>query len=94
MIAGVLIGYYVSGVQLVFATVEFSSVQFSSIPSPSPITVVLLVMMYPVLYKLHCELHPGAIIHTLHVVSTRHLTGLKLAHWSCVQDRFDMGNVA
>ncbi|KAG2189344.1 hypothetical protein INT44_004486 [Umbelopsis vinacea] len=48
MVIGVLIGYYVPGVQPAFATVEFSSVSV-------PIAVGLLVMMYPVLCKLQYE---------------------------------------
>ncbi|CAO3684209.1 unnamed protein product [Umbelopsis vinacea] len=51
MIVGVLIGYYVPGVQPAFATVEFSSVSV-------PIAIGLLVMMYPVLCKLQYEQLP------------------------------------
>ncbi|CAO3666235.1 unnamed protein product [Umbelopsis vinacea] len=51
MVIGVLIGYYVPGVQPAFATVEFSSVSV-------PIAVGLLVMMYPVLCKLQYEQLP------------------------------------
>ncbi|CAM0141203.1 unnamed protein product [Umbelopsis sp. WA50703] len=48
MIVGVLIGYYVPGVQPAFATVQFSSVSV-------PIALGLLIMMYPVLCKLQYE---------------------------------------
>ena len=41
MIMGVLIGYYVPGVQESFQTVQFASVSV-------PIAIGLLVMMYPV----------------------------------------------
>lgn len=51
MVIGVLIGYYVPGVQPAFATVEFSSVSV-------PIAIGLLVMMYPVLCKLQYEQLP------------------------------------
>ncbi|CAO3666726.1 unnamed protein product [Umbelopsis ramanniana] len=51
MVVGVLIGYYVPGVQPAFATVEFSSVSV-------PIAIGLLVMMYPVLCKLEYEQLP------------------------------------
>jgi ACR3 family arsenite transporter len=51
MVVGVLIGYYVPGVQPAFATVEFSSVSV-------PIAIGLLVMMYPVLCKLQYEQLP------------------------------------
>ncbi|KAG2177753.1 hypothetical protein INT43_003000 [Umbelopsis isabellina] len=48
MVIGVLIGYYVPGVQPAFATVQFSSVSV-------PIALGLLIMMYPVLCKLQYE---------------------------------------
>ena len=41
MIMGVLIGYYVPGVQQSFETVQFASVSV-------PIAIGLLIMMYPV----------------------------------------------
>jgi ACR3 family arsenite transporter len=48
---GILIGYYVPGMQPAFATVEFSSVS-------APIAVDLLVKMYPVLCNLQYEQLP------------------------------------
>lgn len=51
MIVGVVIGYYVPGVQRSFATVQFASVSV-------PIAVGLLIMMYPVLCKVQYERLP------------------------------------
>ncbi|KAI9313195.1 arsenical-resistance protein [Dichotomocladium elegans] len=51
MIVGVVIGYYVPGVQAAFQTVQFNSVSV-------PIAVGLLVMMYPVLCKVQYERLP------------------------------------
>ncbi|KAI7862872.1 arsenical-resistance protein [Spinellus fusiger] len=51
MLAGVLIGYYVPNVQYAFSTVQFGSVSL-------PIAIGLLVMMYPVLLKVHYETLP------------------------------------
>ncbi|KAG2182019.1 hypothetical protein INT43_006945 [Umbelopsis isabellina] len=51
MVIGVLIGYYVPGVEPAFATVQFSSVSV-------PIAIGLLVMIYPVLCKLQYEQLP------------------------------------
>ncbi|ORY98213.1 sodium bile acid symporter family-domain-containing protein [Syncephalastrum racemosum] len=51
MIVGVVIGYYVPGVQQSFATVQFASVSV-------PIAIGLLIMMYPVLCKVQYERLP------------------------------------
>lgn len=54
MIVGVLIGYYVPGVQEAFSTVQFGSVSV-------PIAIGLLVMMYPVLCKVEYERIPAIL---------------------------------
>ncbi|KAI8071700.1 arsenical-resistance protein [Gongronella butleri] len=54
MIIGVLIGYFVPGVQQAFATVQFGSVSV-------PIAIGLLVMMYPVLCKVQYEQLPAIL---------------------------------
>ncbi|KAK9760566.1 arsenicals resistance [Basidiobolus ranarum] len=48
MITGVLIGYFVPGVEEAFATIQFDTVSV-------PIAIGLLVMMYPVLCKVQYE---------------------------------------
>ncbi|KAK9762598.1 arsenicals resistance [Basidiobolus ranarum] len=48
MIVGVLIGYFVPGVQEAFSTIQFDTVSV-------PIAIGLLVMMYPVLCKVQYE---------------------------------------
>ncbi|KAI8138503.1 arsenical-resistance protein [Fennellomyces sp. T-0311] len=55
MIAGVLIGYYVPGVQEAFETVQFASVSV-------PIAIGLLIMMYPVLCKVQYERMPEILM--------------------------------
>ncbi|KAI9489750.1 arsenical-resistance protein [Zychaea mexicana] len=55
MIVGVLIGYYVPGVQESFETVQFASVSV-------PIAIGLLIMMYPVLCKVQYERMPSILM--------------------------------
>ncbi|KAI7856352.1 arsenical-resistance protein [Circinella umbellata] len=55
MIMGVLIGYYVPGVQQSFETVQFASVSV-------PIAIGLLIMMYPVLCKVQYEKLPSILM--------------------------------
>ncbi|KAI8144708.1 arsenical-resistance protein [Fennellomyces sp. T-0311] len=55
MIGGVLIGYYVPGVQEAFETVQFASVSV-------PIAIGLLIMMYPVLCKVQYERMPAILM--------------------------------